>query len=78
MNDNATERFIKLHEYESLDKKDILLNYHNDGVCFIKENGESIMCNILGVAVDEGNWYVKVSNNPDKWVSLDDVYIVEE
>lgn len=78
MKENIVEKLMKLRDYEKLDQHDILLDYQNEGICFIKENGQDVSYPILGVAINEGDWYVKISNNPDRWVSVKDVYIVKE
>ena len=78
MKENIVEKLMKLYDYEKLDKHNVLLDYQNEGICFIKENGKDIIYQILGVAVNEGDWYVKISNSPDKWVSVNEIYVVKE
>lgn len=78
MKENTIEKLMKLCDYEKLDKHNVLLSYQNEGICFINKNGQDVECPVLGVAIDEGVWYVKITNNPDQWVSVKDIYIVEE
>lgn len=78
MEENTIEKLMKLCDYEKLDKHNVLLTYQNEGICFINKNGKDVECQVLGVAIDEGVWYVKITSNPDQWVNVKDIYIAEE